>query len=73
MSGSFRHYRHDVRGCIVEPGVEVAYNLSGDVAFGEVVHVTGKMIHIRLLHRAAGHNPGHISKVKRNFAVLRLP
>ncbi len=66
-------FRKDVRGEELKPGVYVAYNLSGDVAKGQLVHA-GRGGHgpykVRLLHKAAGHPSGHISNVKRSYAML---
>jgi hypothetical protein len=70
----------DNRGRAIVPGVQVAYNLSGQLALGEVVD-TGLAnsryrranIKVRLLHRAAGHATGHRSNVTNwtNVLVVR--
>lgn len=68
-------FQNDVRGNELKPGVYVAYNLSGDVARGQLVSA-GRGGHgpykVRLLHKAAGHFPGHISNVRRARAMLVL-
>jgi hypothetical protein len=68
----------DNRGEPVVPGHTVAYNLSGEVAVGEVVEVPAdtrpykRRIRIRLAHRAAGHPEGHVSRVNNEKSVLVL-
>lgn len=71
----------DNRGAVIEMGQRVAYNLSGQVALGQVRSVgvshrysrVGPLIKVELLHDAAGQHAGHISKVtnEKNLLVLR--
>lgn len=61
----------DVRGTPIRVGCTVAYNISGDVALGEVVKATPPF-HIMLKHPAAGQPAGHISKVRRTGSLLVL-
>jgi hypothetical protein len=61
----------DKRGSVIEVGSKVAYNISGDVAIGEVVKV-GSPFHVVLSHNAAGMKSGHLSKVKRSAALIVL-
>jgi hypothetical protein len=74
----------DNRGALLEPGVTVAYNLSGEVAVGRLldVRLTGKtgfrgaplaVFRVELAHAAAGQAAGHVSKVKdhHNLLVIR--
>lgn len=70
----------------LEVGQEVAYNLSGQIAKGRIKTISAKpkpnprvswaplkiQIEIELLHRAAGHLVGHISKVTSEHNVLVL-
>ncbi len=74
----------DNRGKLVEPGAKVAFNLSGQLAAGEIVSVRATpnvhawgashkwTIRVRLTHQASGFWPGHVSKVTdpRNVLVL---
>lgn len=63
----------DVRGNLIQDGCLVAYNLSGDVALGDVVYSKPSgPIRVRLRHPAAGHRAGHISRVKRWSSMLVL-
>lgn len=63
----------DVRGSVIDVGVKVAYNISGDVALGEVERLDSSgRIFVRLAHRAAGQPPGHISRVRHATSVLVL-
>lgn len=59
--------RKDRKGNIIEPGVRVAFNYSGDVATGIVEKLTPSEIHIRRDSDWHGNNP--ISKVKRDMSV----
>jgi hypothetical protein len=69
----------DNRDVELEVGQRVAFNLSGQIAKGEIVKIAPprfnqkRSIHVSLIHRAAGHNAGHISKVtnEKNVLVLR--
>lgn len=74
----------DNRGTELRVGQEVAYNLSGEVAKGEIVDLkvtkTGSKwnperadIRVRLLHSACGQCKDHISKVRneRNVLVIK--
>jgi hypothetical protein len=70
------HFYKDTRDASLEPGVYVAYNLSGDVAKGQIVSA-GRggygPYKVRLLHDAAGFRTGHISNVKRHRSMLVIP
>jgi hypothetical protein len=77
----------DNLGATVEAGVTVAFNLSGQIAKGQVESVRCRdrliiwgpgvvydwTIRVKLLHDAAGKPAGHVSKVTdpRNVLVLR--
>jgi hypothetical protein len=71
---------HDTRGTEIQPGVYVAYNLSGTVARGQVVKVYKSSRYgrwdwafkVRLLHKAAGHHVGHVSTVNNSYSMLVL-
>lgn len=64
-------YRDSRRTPITE-GAKVAYNLSGDVVSGVVLHVTrGGTTHIRCTNRT-GWAAGRTSKVKNPGSVLVL-
>lgn len=69
-------FYQDIRGNSLEPGVYVAYNISGDIAKGQIVHA-GRggygPYKVRLLHNAAGMLAGHISNVKRHRSMLVIP
>jgi len=72
MRNQFRY--QDARGQVLRPGVYVAYNLSGDIAKGQIVHEpSGGTYKVRLLHDAAGHKTGHISTVRRYRSMLVIP
>jgi hypothetical protein len=63
----------DNRGTVVKIGHRVAFNISGDVAVGDVVGISrGGVISIMLLHQADGKNTGHISKVKKPQSLIVL-
>jgi hypothetical protein len=61
----------DKRGSLIEVGAKVAYNLSGDVAIGEIVKDTAPF-QVMLTHRAAGMPAGHISRVRNIGSLLVL-
>lgn len=77
----------DNRGTELRVGQPVAYNLSGEVAKGQIESldegqpywpgslVFKRKIKVRLLHKAAGHSAGHISTLtcERNLLVLSGP
>lgn len=67
---------YDNRGTELQVGQYVAYNISGQVAKGRIVSLRESYqrqdIRIKLLHRAAGMYPDHISKVTNDRAVLVL-
>lgn len=69
----------DHRGTLIEPGLRVAYNFSGDVAIGTIIelkrnewveHRSGWWIHKFELH--VKNENGHISKIKnwRSFVIV---
>lgn len=75
----------DNRGTELRIGQRVAYNLSGELACGEITDLIegtpGRydghyekwpMIKVKLAHRAAGFPAGHISKVRNPKNVLVL-
>lgn len=70
----------DNRSTPVQEGQRVAFNLSGQVALGEVLAVVpgtryGRpvhTIHVELLHEAAGMFTGHISKIRDPLNLLVL-
>lgn len=61
----------DNRGMRLEVGQLVAFNISGQVARGEITKLS-TTIKIRLEHNAAGMPPGHISTLKNSRSVLVL-
>lgn len=71
----------DNRDTEIHEGDTVAFNISGQVAVGEIVALTKASrygrpitkIEVRLDHKAAGHPAGHISTVTnpRNVIVLK--
>lgn len=72
---------NDNRGTELKVGQEVAYNLSGEIAKGEIVDIkvtkTGSTwnperadIRVRLLHNACGQHKDHISRVRSEHNVL---
>jgi hypothetical protein len=62
----------DKRGSLIEIGSKVAFNLSGDVAIGEIVKCDTRPFHIMLSHRAAGMPAGHISRVRNVGSLIVL-
>jgi len=64
--------QHDARGNPIEEGCRVAYNISGDIALGEVLSVGPRGFKVRLGHFCAGKPAGHISKVRRATSILVL-
>lgn len=68
----------DARQTLLKEGRLVAYNLSGNVAMGTLVHVPEdtrpykRKIKVQLLHNAAGLHAGHVSTVndERNLIVI---
>ena len=69
----------DNQGREIVPGLEVAFNISGQLARGRVVEIkpSGSYykkanIKIHLLHKAAGKREGHISTVTNPLNVLVL-
>ena len=67
-----RNPLRDSRGTEIEVGQRVAYNLSGQVAEGDIVSTKGWTIGIKLIDCCAGMDPGHISKVKNPTSILVL-
>lgn len=67
-----RYFHSDTRGTQIEVGQRVAYNISGDIALGEVAAVKPSHYEVLLLHKAAGLPAGHISKVRRATSMLVL-
>lgn len=59
----------DSRGTLIEPGAQVAYNLSGYVQRGIVRHCTRSTTHIECL---SGYRVGKISKVHNPRSILVL-
>ena len=70
----------DNRGTPITSGQTVAYNLSGEVALGDIIAVGESyrswgiepLIKVRLAHSAGGHPAGHVSKVRNAKNVLVL-
>lgn len=69
--------RHkDSRGTLLEVGQRVAYNRSGNVVEGEIVHLTPSTIHIHIRPhpdylKSWARSP--LSKVKHGYSVMVLP
>jgi len=83
LDGCFDSRRRPIR-----PGAMVAYNLSGTIAYGEVVKILGyrrksiydkdmtivdvSRIDVKYVAGAYGKKEGHISKVRHTNSVMRV-
>lgn len=75
----------DTRNTPIRPGLNVAYNISGEVAAGRVLSIAAKpnprqwgrpwlyTFKVELQHSAAGKGRGHVSKVTNAHNLLVLP
>lgn len=60
----------DSRGVQYDVGARVAYNRSGNVIAGEVVHITASMVKIKPDNEWQGGYWPHISHVKNRNSIL---